>query len=190
MNKKLIFSAIVASFAVLSCSPKFEVENTATESRAGNWMCTIFRSDTLDKVLPVDSIVWTPYTGAEYVTYNTSDNIPTEMWINDYKNFWETLCKVDCNADAKTFGKEGAEYTDEYNDVYQKIWGGKVTYDAVAAPGSGSKVDKIEFFIQFEDDTKYGYPYSRTFYVAGYRRTGFPEDDDEFIVAWDSMPEQ
>lgn len=193
MKKNLIFSAIVASFALLSCSPKFEVENTATEPLAGNWTCTIFYSDTLDEVLPIDSIVWTPYGGTEYVTYNTSDNIPTEMWINDYEDFWGTLCKVDCSADAQTFGKAGAEYEDEYNGVLQKIWGGKVTYGAATAPGSGTKCDKIEFFIQFEDEKdalNNPDPYATTYYIVGYRRTGFPEDKEEYVINWDSMPEQ
>lgn len=191
--KKILLSAIVASFALLSCSPKFEVENTATESLAGNWMCTIFYSDTLDQELPIDSIVWIPYTGAEFITYNTADNVSTQMWINDQEVFWGTFCKIDCDANAKTFGKAGAEYTDEYNGVLQKIWGGKVTYDAAVAPGSGTKCDKIEFFIQFEDDQDAlgnPDPFGTTYYVAGYRRTGFPEDDDEFVIVWDSMPEQ
>lgn len=186
MKKIFVLSAIVASFSLFSCSPKFEVENTATESLAGNWICTVYSSDTLDLALPVDSIVWTPVAGTEFVTYNTSENVPTEMWINDYEDFWGTLCKIDCNADAQTFGKEGAEYTDEYNGVLQKIWGGKVTYNAATAPGSESKVDKIEFYILFEDDTP---SYGTTYYVVGYRRTGFPEDDDNYQFDWD-LPEQ
>ncbi len=185
--KKILISAIVASFAMYSCSPKFEVENTATESLAGNWMCTIFESDTLDEVEPVDSIVWTPIAGAEFVTYNTANNVSTEMWINDYENFWGTLCKVDCDASKKTFGVQDSIYQDEYNDVGQKIWGGKVTYGAATAPGSETKVDKIEFFIQFEDDSE---EYGTTYYIVGYRRTGFPEDDDNYIINWENMPEQ
>lgn len=185
MKKILVLSSIIASFSLFSCSPKFEVENTATESLAGNWICSIFHLDTLDVVMPLDSIVWAR-DSAEYVTYNTSDNVSNQMWINDYENFWGTLCKIDCNAGSQTFGVKDSIYTDEYYGVGQKIWGGKVTYGAAKAPASKVTTDKIEFYIQFEDDdTEYG----TTYYVVGYRRTGFPEDDGVFVWDW-NLPEQ
>ncbi len=176
---KRIIYFIVAAIAALSfssCNPSFEVENTATVNLAGNWMCVVYYAEDGE---------WVPYSGAEFITYNTAENIPTQMWIDDQEGFWGTLCKIDCDADAYAFGKEGVEYDDLYNEVHQKIWGGKVTVDGAVAPGTETVCDKIEFFISFEDDEE---PYGYTYYVAGYRRTGFPEDDDNFIEEWDSMP--
>lgn len=175
--KKIITLLAFAAVLLTSCN-KFKVENTATVNLAGNWMCTIYYSDGTN---------WVEYTGAEFLTYNTSDNVPTEMWIDDQEDFWGTACKVDANNSGYSFGKDGKEYLDYYNDVAQKIWGGKVTVNGAKAPGTGSTVDKIEFYIAFSDDgTPAGSdPYGTIFYIAGYRRTGFPEDDDNFKSDWD-----
>lgn len=179
---KKFITAIATMLALVSASScgHFEVENTATVDLAGNWMCTIYYGEDGE---------WVPYANSEFVTYNTAANVATEMWVNDYEGFWGTLCKVDCSNSELTFGKEGAEYEDQYYGVNQKIWGGKVTKNAVQAPGTPTTCDKIEFFIAFEDDQDLDKnPYITTYYVAGYRRTGFPEDDDNFIIEWDSYP--
>ena len=176
---KKFITAIATALAIVSASScgKFEVENTATVNLAGNWMCSVY---------VYDGAEWEPYAEAEYVTYNTAANVATEMWVNDYGNFWGTLCKVDCDVNSLTFGKDGAEYFDNYYEVNQKIWGGKVSPNAVEAPGTPTTCDKIEFFIAFEDDVDDDdNPYAGVYYVAGYRRTGFPEDDDNFIWDWD-----
>lgn len=174
--KKYIAILALAAFALVSCN-KFQVENTATVDLAGNWLCTVFTDD--------GEGGWDAYTGIEVITYNTAANVPTEIWLDDQGGFWGTLCKIDADNSAQTFGKIGKEYFDNYNEVAQLIWGGKITNDGAVAPGTKTTVDKIEFFIAFEDDdTPYAYPY----YVVGYRRTGFPEDDDNFIEDWASFP--
>lgn len=171
--KKIITAISLAILALASVScEKFPHEGTATESLAGNWWCSIYASD---------GTQWVEESEAEFQTYNTALNVPTEMWIDDMKNFWGTKAKIDCDATAATFGKNGAEYLDIYNNVNQKIWGGKITPDGAIAPGSKSTCDKIEFFIAFEDDVT---PYETTYYVVGYRRTGFPEDDESCIWDW------
>lgn len=176
MKKILIaLSIAVLALATVSCE-KFPHEGTATESLAGNWWCSIYASD---------GSQWVPTHEAEFQTYNTAANVPTEMWIDDAKNFWGTKAKIDCDAAAMTFGKQGAEYFDLYYEVNQKIWGGKVTPDGAEAPGSKSTCDKIEFFISFSDDQP---SYGTTYYVVGYRRTGFPEDDETCIWDWANLP--
>lgn len=177
--KKFItaIATVLAVFSVSSCG-KFEVENTATKDLSGNWMCSIYAYADGE---------WEPYAEAEYITYNTAANVPTEMWItdgsNDYDTFWDTLCKVDCNAAALTFGTKDKEYENKaYEDSTHKIWDGKVTKAACTAPGTPTTCDKIEFFIAFNDDDDV---YSTTYYVVGYERTGYPEDDDNFIWDWE-----
>lgn len=172
--KKILTAVSIAilALAAVSCE-KFPHEGTATESLAGNWFCSIYYSNGTE---------WVDYYEAEYVTYNTAKNVATEMWIDDAEGFWGTKAKIDCDAAAMTFGKQGAEYLDNYNAVNQKIWGGKVTVGGAKAPETGTVCDKIEFFIAFEDDNT---PYETTFYVVGYRRTGFPEEDGVCIWDWD-----
>ena len=175
--KKIILTLMAVVIGLSSCNKPFPHEGTATESLAGNWICTIYYSD---------GTQWVPYYAAEYMTYNSAANIGTELWLDDQEDFWGTKCKIDSDASAATFGQEEKEYTDLYNNVKQKIWGGKISVGAAIAPVSESVCDKIEFFIAFEDDTT---PYETTFYVAGYRRTGYPEDDDQTIDDWgDAFP--
>lgn len=189
--KKIFTVLAFAALFLTSCNKPFEVQNTATVNLAGNWMCTVFYND---------GTKWEAYDldpaseglqGFELLTFNTAANLPSEIWMDDDKGFWGTFCKVDADAAAYSFGKAGKEFLDEYSEGGQAIWGGKVTVDGAKAPGSGSTVDKIEFFIAFSDD---GYqdatgayivtPYSAAYYVVGYRRTGFPEDNDNFVEDW------
>lgn len=172
--KKIIAIIAFSLVALVSCN-KFQVENTATVNLAGNWVCTVYGDDGNGN--------WAILGGAEFLTYNTVANVPTEIWITDQKGFWETFCKIDANNGAFSFGKEGKEYLDNYNGVGQMIWGGKVTNGGAKAPGTKSTVDKIEFFIAFSDDNT---PYCSPYYVAGYRRTGFPEDDEEIITDFET----
>lgn len=183
---KKILSVILAAAAIVSissCQKSFPHEGTATESLAGTWMCTVYYAD---------NSAWVPYQGFSVETYNTAANLATEMWINDYKGFWGTCFKVDCDPASRTFGKEGKEYTDLYFDAAQHLYGGKVTVGGATAPGSESTVDRIEYFIEFSDDSLDGKtpaPYCTTYYVTGYRYTGFPDDEDEFQTEWPSMPD-
>ena len=171
--KKIIYAIAACALLALSVScEKFDPGQTATQNLAGNWICTIYAPGEAG---------WDLYYGAEYTTYNTAANVPTEIWVNDAENFWGTLCKVAASSDNWTFGAAGVELLDNYNGTGQMIWDGKVTENGAKAPGTGTVVDKIEFFIAFADDeAPYAYPY----YVVGYRRTGFPEDDDNYVMDW------
>lgn len=174
--KKIFIALALAAATFVSCG-KFEVEKTATVNLSGTWMCTVYYNDGTD---------WVADAGAIFSTYNTAANVPTEIWLDDGgsasdSRYWETKLKLDCNNSARTFGKEGKEYLDIYNDVGQMVWGGKITPKGAVAPGSGSTVDKIEFYIAFADDAT---PYETAFYVAGYRLTGYPEDNDFFVEDW------
>lgn len=167
---------LAAAVAVASCG-KFEVGETETVNLAGNWYCTVHYSN---------GESWVAYQDFELQTFNTAKNVGTEMWIDDFEGFWGTRCKIDCSNSKRTFGKEGIEYFDTYNEVKQMIWGGKVTKNGAVAPKSGTICDKIEFFIAFADDET---PYEYAYYVVGYRRTGFPEEDETCVEEWASYPD-
>ena len=172
MKKIVTLIAACALLALSASCEKFDPGQTATQNLAGNWICTVY--------VP-DGDGWAPYTGAEIITYNTAANLPTEIWVDDAEAFWGTLCKIAASNDERTFGAAGVEVLDNYNGVGQMIWGGKITENGAKAPGTGTVVDKIEFFIAFADDEE---PYAAPYYVVGYRRTGFPEDNDNFIEDW------
>ena len=171
--KRLIYALAASVLLVFSAScEQFDPGQTATQNLAGNWLCTIYA--------PGES-GWDVYYAAEFVTYNTAANLPTEIWVNDGEGFWGTRCKVAADSDNWTFGAPGVELLDNYNGTGQMIWGGKVTENGAKAPGTGTVVDKIEFFIAFADDEE---PYAYPYYIVGYRRTGFPEDDENFVMDW------
>lgn len=169
--KKILYSlmAIFAAVSLTSCED-FEPGGTATEKLAGNWICTIYASD---------GSAWEEIYDGEFLTYNTADNDVDKIWIDDDGNFWETKSKIDCDVNTLSFGKEGAEYENVYYEMTQKIWGGKITFDGAIAPVSGAKCDKIEFYNSYSDDED-----ELTYYIVGYRRTGFTEDDGEIITDW------
>ncbi len=168
--KKLFILFAAALIACTSCS-KFPHEGTATESLAGTWMCTVYYEDGGE---------WVYYYEADFSTFNTAANLPTEMWVQD--GFWHVQCKVDCDASKATFGTPGKVYDDIVYGAGVKIFNGKVTPDGTFAPVSGGKCDKIEMYVQYNDDEpEYGY----TYYIVGYRYTGYPEDDGVYKDDWD-----
>jgi len=172
--KKILYTLLAAAAILCSVScNKFPHEGTAAENIAGSWLCTIYYANGTE---------WVAYTGADYMTYNTAANVPTEIWLDDDGNFWGTKCKIDADPANYTFGANGKEYQDIYYDVPQKIFGGKVTKKGAIAPGSESEVDKIEFYIQFSDDNP---SYGTLFYVVGYKYTGFPEDEENYKMDWE-----
>ena len=181
---KKIITLFVLAAAVLSSCNKFPLENTAAVNLAGDWVCTVYTDD--------GSGNWAPIAGADFRTCNTAANVPTEIWVDDLGSFWEISCKVEADNGARTFGKSGKEYEDNYNGTGQMIWGGKVTPNGAKAPGTESVTDKIEFYMAFADDDldgdKVDDPYCTVYCFVGYRRTGFPEDDGEAQTSWDSLP--
>ena len=178
MKKTFTMMALVA--AVLCSCSKYEAGKTATDKLAGDWMCTVYYAD---------EGAWVPDAPASYRTYNSAANVPSEIWLDDQESYWGTKVKLDASNSAMTFGERGKEYLDNYNGVAQLIWDGKVTEGAAVAPGSGTKCDKIEFFIAFSDDDPTAY--ASVYYVVGYRATGFPEDDSEPSSEWElpAVPE-
>jgi len=173
--KKIIFflTAAIAALTITSCQEKFTPGSTETKNLSGNWVVSIYAPGEEGYEF---------YTGCEIITYNTSANLPTEMWLEDDGTFWEFKCKIDCNNSNYTIGKDKVEYENVYYESCVKIWGGKVTEKGAVAPGSESVVDKIEFFAAFDDDSE---PYAYPYYFVGYRKTGFPEDNEAYMSVED-----
>jgi len=154
-----IFIVLVSiGFASCDLGDDPAIGGTATEAVAGEW--------------------WTTFTlGGEDVyglgyniitTSNTAANVPTEFLISDNAHTWEYVVKSPLNLDAQTFG--GTGLTDLGDTITVNITNGKILENAATSTG-GNVTDSIYFDVEFSDDP------GTVYQVAGYRRTGFLEDE-------------
>ncbi|WP_178987591.1 lipid-binding protein [Winogradskyella schleiferi] len=153
---KLILCLFVSILCV-ACDEGGELDpgNTATVEVAGEWVVEILRDGS-----PID---------VNYIsTYNTADNVATEIWLDDLQHGWGLKAKVPVDIGNLTFSGSGLE--EIYYDVTVDITDGVIIKNGTTAP-SGTVVDSIYFKAQFSDIP------NETWEYAGYKRTGFLEDD-------------
>lgn len=144
---------------------------TSTQEMAGDWYVT-FTVNGQD----VNGLGYTLLS-----TYNTAANNGNEMWIDDHKNTYWYKFKTPINYSSKTFA--GANLSSsvvdddistpnviETYDVGVNVMDGKILKGAATTSG-GNKSDSIVFKVEFADDP------GTIYTVAGYKRTGFPEDE-------------
>jgi hypothetical protein len=156
-NKLLILFAFLA-VGLMSCDlgDDPDVGGTATQAVAGEWYTTFNVSG--------DS-------GGDYyliTTSNTAANSVNEFLIHDGAHTWDYRVKCPLNLDAKTFG--GAGLQNLAYDITVNITNGQIL-PGVATTTGGNVTDSIYFQIEFSDDPGVIYE------AAGYRRTGFLEDE-------------
>jgi hypothetical protein len=167
--KKLNIYTILALMLVLgmgSCKKAPVIGGTATQALAGEWWVK------LDNGADATGDFGPGY--YNFSTYNTAANIPTEMWVDDdnnAKSFWDIKGKVTTNVANRTFSGTNIANQD-YTSTFT-ITNGVIIPNAATAPGSKDKTDSIYFNITFSDDPVLGTVHK----VAGYKRTGFSQDD-------------
>lgn len=171
MKKYLILLFAVISFSLASCEKDTEPGGTAVEKMAGTWYVTWEVKN--------DQGVWEDILGGtvELNTYNTSANISTEMWLNE-SYVTSAPLKVTTDYKSRAFSLPAeTEISPNGNNMIEAIWGeaitvtitdGKVLEKAATTP-SGMPADSIIFFLNVKGDD--------TYKIAGFRRTGFPEDE-------------
>jgi hypothetical protein len=160
----IIFISLLG-FSFQGCEDDYEPGGTAVKDLAGDWWVTVDIIDGSDTTYNINGHFLMN-------TYNTAANIPTEMWLEDDGNFWDYKLKVSVVNDNLTFST--ADFVD--NTAYDskvKITDGKVILNGTKSP-SNTTVDYIEYKIQFDDDGEGG---TVIYYIHGFRKTGFPEDD-------------
>lgn len=152
-----IFIVLVSiGFASCDLGDEPEIGGTATEAVAGEWWTTF-------------SVGGQDLTGYTLITTsNTAANVATEFLISDNAHQWDYIVKSPLNLDAQTFGGTGLQNLSY--DITVNITNGKILENAATSTG-GNVTDSIYFDAEFSDDP--GTIYS----VAGYRRTGFLEDE-------------
>lgn len=111
------------------------------------------------------------------ITYNTSADDGSEIWINDQGNFWEYQVKIPVDISALTFGSQDTAINavDGY-DIKVLVRNGKIIKD-VSVRESGVIADSIYFELWFEDLEGETGIAEDTLLVSGYRRTGYLEDE-------------
>ena len=167
-----IIKAFVLLFTVslfVSCDEGGEPDPgaTATVEMAGDWYVKLL-------VNGIDIYGIGYY---QFSTYNTAANNGTEMWFDDHE-LWPSKVKASINLSSLTFS--GADLENEYyytpsgstTKVYPKatITNGQIYKGGAVAP-SGTVVDSITFDVEYSDDP------GTIYQVAGYKRTGFLEDE-------------
>ena len=164
MKKYLkIIALFFIGFSIISCEDDgyedFNAGETAVQGVSGEWYVKIL----LDNQ---------PLSGYYLLdTYNTASNSADTLWINDNGNLYDFKVKTPVTSlDNKTFGGDNLVNQVEDYEINVNINNGKIlTNEALTEAGNVS--DSIYFEAEFSDDPGTIYQF------AGYRRTGFLEDE-------------
>lgn len=170
MKKTINLSFLIIGMLLFSSCSKEEIPMTSTVDLAGEWMVTIDIIDgeeIIEDGFGFGQILW--------ITYNTNSDDGKEIWLDNLGNystyFWNTKVKLPCNLNDLTFGSPNPVANQTKNVCDITVTGGKVTYGGAVTP-SGMPADKIECYLTYSIDKK---PW--IYYIHGYRKTGFVEDD-------------
>lgn len=166
--RKLIYILMMCVGGLFTSCEKDEVGTTATEALAGEWYVTVDAVDNAGNTVATD-----PF-GLGYtfiLTYNTTANIPTEMYVSDQGNFWDYTVRVNSDINNLTFSTDGDVQNEAY-DCMVNIEEGRMLPGAATTP-SGTPADSIVFYVSFSDDENGFSKYK----VSGYRYTGFVADE-------------
>jgi len=191
MKKILYFAALLCGITLSSCE-KDEIGGTATESMAGQWYVTIDAVD--ESGNPIDG-------GQDYfgvgktvlLTYNTSSNSTTEMFIDDlgaydmasyyeyagYPNYsFKTKVSVDMqNMTFKATDAANLTGANMYDsETYNVTIDGKILKGA-GKQNNGSVADSIVFYVQYANDPWYPDDGYAKYKVSGIRYSGLVEND-------------
>lgn len=158
MKNKLLILLAFLTIGLMSCDLGDDPDpgGTATQAVAGEWYTTF---NVAGDVGGGYSLI---------TTSNTAANVANEFLITDNGNQWDYKVKSPLNLDAKTFG--GTDLQNIAYDIKVNITDGKILPGAATTTG-GNVTDSIYFKIEFTDDP------GTIYEVAGYRRTGFLEDE-------------
>lgn len=171
MKKIINITLLLIGIAFLNSCSKEDIPMTSTVNLAGEWMVVV-------DVIDGDEVYEDAYGLGQmlWITYNTNSDNGKEIWLdvlnsNWGKYLWKTKIKVSCDVNARTFGNSTPVPNPYYEDCDVTVTGGKVTPGGAVTP-SGMPADKFECYMTYSDDED-GY----TYYVHGYRRTGFVADE-------------
>jgi hypothetical protein len=142
---------------VTACDTKDEYEqiNSQVMEASGEWWVKFSKVDYETGYLKV-------------LTFNTADDVATQMWMADRSNWKGFQFKCPVNAADLTFS--GSSLTDINSEATIVVSNGKIEKGAGLST-TGNVTDKITFEIQFSDEP------GVTYQAVGTRKTGFIEDE-------------
>lgn len=157
MKKYIAFLILVISIVFVSCDEKEEYEqiNSKAVDAAGEWWIKFSKPGYETGYLKV-------------LTFNTSDDLTTEIWISDRGNWMDVKFKCPVDVNNLTFSGQGLDNIQSDNTV--TVTEGKITLEGGTST-SGLTTDAISFKIELSDEP--GVVYTAT----GIRKTGFIEDE-------------
>ena len=157
MKKYLIYTVLFISATLFSCDMKEDYEQIDSQvvAAAGEWWIKFSKTDYQTGYLKV-------------LTFNTADDIATEMWISDNGNWKNIMFK--CPVDISKLTFEGSNLDDIKSDASINVTNGKIELGAGLST-TGNVTDKISFEISFSDEPGVVYK------AVGTRKTGFVEDE-------------
>lgn len=156
---KILFGFILFSL-VSSCYKKKDIENTGTVNMSGEWWAEYYLDE--DPAEPVS-----PFTAM--LTYNTSDNTSSQMWIEEH--FWSFKSKANIDYSSLSFTETASTENLDDAGTFVKILEGKVLKNA-GHTQTGNIVDSIFLRVEFLDDDP-GVVYQ----IRGHMKSGFIEDE-------------
>jgi hypothetical protein len=163
MRNKLFGSGsilLIMAIFFVACRKEKDTDagGTNTQALAGEWWVQIKVNNT-----PVVADYF------KILTYNTTENVASKMWLDDHENIWPFKFKIDVDPAAKTFAAANA--TSTYTNITVKLANGKILDKVTKGPVSKAVTDSIYFEAEFSDDP------GVTYQFTGYKRTRWPEDD-------------
>jgi hypothetical protein len=164
--KKLALYFVLIAFAVgsFSCQKELEPSGTATQKFSGDWWVFILEDDGEGNFIDLFEEGYLLLS-----TYNTAANVPDKLFVDFNYEFVPVKVIANLNQSENVIiGENLFNYYDEELEV--NILSGTVIRNAATTSG-GNVSDSI--YIEFEYTSDPGY----IFKLAGYRRTGFEEDE-------------
>jgi hypothetical protein len=104
--KKILASLLGAGllFSMGSCNDDIEIWDSAVLDYSGSYVV---------QVQAEDGTVYSDYKDANKIDiYNTSDDVPNELWITDYGKYLEITSKMFLTGDASNFASKSLDFDD------------------------------------------------------------------------------
>ena len=179
---------LVGLLVAFSSCEKEEIGNTATVETAGEWYVDIDAVDDSGNPIAYGS----HYFGYDeerivMLTYNTAENVPTQMWIDDtgwfdlgyyygnsaYPNY-SFKCVVNVDPTNLTFSTSNANnFSGSFGITIEDV---KIL-KGLGRQKNGSPADSIVFYVKYTNDPWYPDDGYAKYKVSGIRYSGLAEND-------------
>lgn len=178
MKKILYFATLLLTVVLMGSCSKDDIENTATVNLAGDWYVTVDAVDANGNV--IDGGEDFNDGRCHMLTYNTANNVPTELYVEDEGNFLGFKAQTVSDENALTFATNGevANEASHSSNVGDNV---SISNGVVVKNGgvqkNGSVTDSISFEVKFNND-RYASSYNFDHYrVHGVRYSGLVDND-------------